>query len=181
MKDVGKFRSKFNPPHCKPQDLGVAYCGTPICGRVRILNVNLVKLCVGAEKVEDLLTWQATRAAQSPDGLVQHVTRMWPKREAELVNGGSLYWVIKGVIQARQSIVKLQELRGEDGVRRCAIILDPKVHHTESQPRRAFQGWRYLPQNEAPADLRAMAKDETKLPRDLSRTLFEIGVINLTP
>jgi len=107
-------------------------------------TINLVKLCVGTERVEDLLSWQAMRMAQSELSNPRHVTRMWPKREAELLNGGSLYWVFKGLILARQNLIRLDEVIGEDGIRRCALVLDPQIVRTESQPRRAFQGWRYL-------------------------------------
>ncbi len=78
---------------------------------------------------------------------------MWPKREAEILEGGSLYWVIKGVILARQQIVDLQEVIGGDGIRRCALVLDPEIHRTEAALRRPFQGWRYLPVEETPRDL----------------------------
>ncbi|MBT8476513.1 MAG: DUF1489 domain-containing protein, partial [Alphaproteobacteria bacterium] len=61
---------------------------------------NLIKLCVGAERVEDLLNWQKQPRAKGPDGNPRHVTRMWPKREAELLDGGSIYWVFKGVVLA---------------------------------------------------------------------------------
>lgn len=141
------------------------------------MTVNLVKLCVGAEQVEDLLAWQRLRADQSPDGLPRHVTRMWPKREAEILDGGSLYWVFKGLILCRQRVLRLDEVTGEDGILRCAIVLDPEVTRTEPRPRRPFQGWRYLPTEDAPADLRAGAAAEPSLPSFLARELADIGVL----
>lgn len=84
-------------------------------------HVNLVKLCVGVESVDDL----AARIAHRGTRTTSHVTRMWPKQEEALLAGGSLYWVIKGVIQARQRIVALEEYRGADGVRRCASCSTP--------------------------------------------------------
>ena len=57
-------------------------------------SIHLVKLSVGSETVEDMIAWQATRRAQTDDGLPRHVTRMWPKREDALLNGGSIYWII---------------------------------------------------------------------------------------
>src|SRR6056297_891592 len=99
-------------------------------------RLHLQKLSVGTETVEDLTAWQATRRAQTPDGLPRHVTRMWPKREAELLNGGSIFWVIKGMILCRQSIVRLDEYDSADGVRRCAIVLDPEVVRVAATPRR---------------------------------------------
>ncbi|SDL07714.1 hypothetical protein SAMN04488026_106633 [Aliiruegeria lutimaris] len=139
-------------------------------------HINLVKLCVGAERVEDLLLWQQTPRAHGPDGLPRHVTRMWPKRGEELLNGGSLYWVFKGLILARQRLLRLDEVLGGDGITRCALVLDPEVHRTESVPRRPFQGWRYLKPEDSPADLAEARQHEDTLPPELSAALAEIGV-----
>jgi hypothetical protein len=139
-------------------------------------HVNLLKLCVGAEKVEDLLDWQASPRARGPDGLPRHVTRMWPKREAELLDGGSLYWVVKGVILARQRILRLDEAIGGDGIARCALVLDPDVIRTEAVPKRPFQGWRYLDPRESPRDLSKGRSTSENLPPRLEAALAEIGV-----
>lgn len=139
--------------------------------------VNLVKLCVGATSVEDQMAWQQTTRNRTPDGKLKHVTRMWPKREHELLDGGSLYWVIKGLILCRQRIVRLDEVIRHDGVRMCAIVLSDDVTRTQSAPRRPFQGWRYLKPDDAPRDLRNGAKTEQALPPELNRALGEIGVI----
>ncbi|MDE3121237.1 MAG: DUF1489 domain-containing protein [Paracoccaceae bacterium] len=138
--------------------------------------VHLVKLCVGAERVEDLIDWQDRRRAETPGWETQHVTRMWPKRAEEVLNGGSLYWVFKGLVLARQRILRLDERQGADGVLRCAIVLDPQVIRTEPQPRRPFQGWRYLAPSEAPRDLRQGSAREDALPASLAAALAEIGV-----
>ena len=116
-------------------------------------TINLIKLSVGTENVEGLQDWQSTKQAQSPDGLPRHVTRMWPKREAEILNGGSIYWVIKGAIQCRQKILRLDECIGSDGIRRCSIVSDPELIRTQSSLRRPFQGWRYLKLEDSPPDL----------------------------
>ena len=89
--------------------------------------VNLVKLSVGSQTVSDLVAWQNNPRAKGADGCPRHVTRMWPKREKEIVNGGSIYWVIKGQIQCRQKIIRLDEIIGNDGIRRCAIVLDKNL------------------------------------------------------
>ncbi|HGG05930.1 MAG TPA: DUF1489 family protein [Aliiroseovarius sp.] len=139
-------------------------------------TIHLVKLCVGASLVEDLERWQASRAQGRADYAPRHVTRMWPRREADLLNGGSLYWVFKGQILARQAIVNLEEVIGEDGIRRCGIVMERAIIRTQSAPRRPFQGWRYLTPQDAPADLpRSRAGDDT-LPDTLSAALAEIGV-----
>ncbi len=138
--------------------------------------IHMVKICVGAETVGDLARWQRDPRAKGPDGLPRHVTRMWPRRTAELLDGGSLYWVFKGTILARQRILRLDEVTGGDGVTRCGIVLDAEIVRTGGAPRRPFQGWRYLKPADAPADLpRARAGDDA-LPPDLDAALAEIGL-----
>ena len=138
--------------------------------------INILKLCVGAESVEDLLDWQATHPSPYPTGERRHVTRMWPKREAEVVAGGSLYWVIKGVLCCRQQIVRLDRVEGADGILRCGIVLEPEVIRTIPALRRPFQGWRYLDPADSPADLtRARALDDV-LPVAMAQALAEIGL-----
>ena len=139
-------------------------------------HINLLKLCVGAETVQDLVDWQVSKRAQGDDGLPRHVTRMWPKREAEIVDGGSLYWVIKGVIQARQTIVRLDEVIGPDGIRRCALVMEPEVIRTEAVRKRPFQGWRYLAPEDAPRDLSKARAHADPLPPALMAALADIGV-----
>ncbi|PVA09392.1 DUF1489 domain-containing protein [Pelagivirga sediminicola] len=139
--------------------------------------LNLVKLSVGTANVEDLIAWQATGRARGADGLPRHVTRMWPRRAAELLEGGSIYWVIQGVLQCRQGILRLDELIGQDGIRRCAIVLDPQIIRTATAQKRPFQGWRYLPGSKAPADLAAARAGEDALPANLSAALADIGVL----
>ncbi|MEM7544446.1 MAG: DUF1489 domain-containing protein [Pseudomonadota bacterium] len=138
-------------------------------------GLHLLKLCVGAEGPEDLAAWQNSR----PDrwGGVVHVTRMWPRREAELLAGGSLYWVMKGSITCRQTIKALEEVRGEDGIRRCAIVMERPIIRTAPSPRRAFQGWRYLAAEDAPRDVGVFGSEEDDLPEDMRRALAEIGVV----
>ena len=139
--------------------------------------INLIKLSVGTEGVESLAKWQARKDVRTHHGLPRHVTRMWPKREAEILNGGSIYWVIKGVIQARQRIVRLEEITRADGIRRCAIVLDPEIVRTGTAQKRPFQGWRYLPGAQAPADLTGGGEHDDSLPPHLSAALADIGVI----
>ena len=138
--------------------------------------LNIIKLCVGADKVEDLIDWQRDNAPRWAPGTAEHVTRMWPKRADEILAGGSLYWVIKGVVLARQRIVALEERRGADGIARCALVLDAEVIRTEAAPRRPFQGWRYLDPAETPRDLTKSRARDDKLPAALEQALAEIGL-----
>lgn len=139
--------------------------------------VNLIKLSVGSESYDDIAAWQSTRRAQTSDGYPRHVTRMWPKRQDEILKGGSIYWVIKGVVTCRQRIIRLDEVIGEDGIRRCAIVSDPTLIRVQGALKRPFQGWRYLKASDAPLDLPKGRKAEEPLPVELNRALAEIGVL----
>jgi len=139
--------------------------------------INLIKLSVGSESVEDIAAWQATRRAQTADGLPRHVTRMWPKRQAEILAGGSIYWVTKGVVSCRQRILRLDEVIGSDGIRRCAIVSDPELIRVRGGLKKPFQGWRYLKPEDAPEDLPEGRELESPLPPELARGLAEIGVL----
>lgn len=139
--------------------------------------INLIKLSVGSETFDDIVAWQSTKRAQTKDGLPRHVTRMWPKREEEILAGGSIFWVIKGVITCRQRILRLDEHIGQDGIRRCAIVSDPELIRVQSSLKRPFQGWRYLKPEDTPPDLPKGREDEEPLPAELNRALAEIGVL----
>lgn len=136
--------------------------------------LHMMKLCVGAETPEVLEDWQRARFGGKP---AQHVTRMWPKRGDELLAGGSLYWVFKGSMLARQRLIGLEERVGADGITRCALILDPQVVRVAAVPRRAFQGWRYLQATDAPPDLPATRAAETALPAHIARELVDMGLL----
>ena len=138
-------------------------------------QLNIIKLCVGAESVEDLAQWQVQMAPHWKPGTAEHITRMWPKREADVLEG-SLYWVIKGVILARQKILDLDRRDGADGIQRCALILETKIHRTEPAARRPFQGWRYLSPDEAPRDLARARPREEALPPGLAEAMAEFGL-----
>lgn len=140
------------------------------------MALHLIKLSVGTESVEGLAEWQKLGASRSPDGYPRHVTRMWPKKEAELLAGGSVYWVIKGEVLARQKLVRFDEVIGGDGIRRCAFVLDPELVRTEVTRRRPFQGWRYLTDEDAPRDLPQARKGDDELPPELAEALAQIGL-----
>ena len=102
---------------------------------------------------------------------------MWPKREAALTNGGSIYWIIKGTLLCRQTVLRLDEVIGSDGIRRCAIVSDPKLIRVAATPRRAFQGWRYLEPAATPPDLGETRQHEEILPHALQIALADIGIL----
>jgi hypothetical protein len=133
------------------------------------MSLHLIKLCVGVETVEELREWRAMRTSQGHKSVVP--TRQTPKRAAELVDGGSLFWVIKGQVLLRQTILRIDTL--EAGQQPCRILLDETMVPTAPQPRRPFQGWRYLDPADAPPDLAGAG--ETEMPLHLARELRELG------
>ena len=139
--------------------------------------INLIKLSVGSESVDSLDHWQRSAAARGQDNLPRHVTRMWPRRESEILDGGSIYWVIGGMVSCRQRILRLDEIIGSDGIRRCAIVLDPNLVRVAAAPRRPFQGWRYLRPEDSPPDLQASEAGKEALPSELDAALAELGVL----
>ncbi len=135
------------------------------------MTLNLIKLCVGADTVEDLEVWR--REHYAPGQAAKMHTRQTPRRGGELTDGGSLYWVFRGFILCRQIILAVDTV-GDGAARRCEVSLDPALTLTVPTPRRAFQGWRYLDGNDAPADLSAAA-DGAAMPADLARQLRALG------
>lgn len=146
------------------------------------MPLNIVKLCVGATSIEDLAQWQTGRVAamkaRRETPRVFHTTFQTPKRQAEILDGGSLYWVIKGLIQVRQRIVGFDEGAKEDGSACCLLVLDPELVPVRPTPRRPFQGWRYLTSDDAPADLAGGAADGvTAMPAKMRKDLADLGLI----
>ncbi|WP_242223137.1 DUF1489 family protein [Shinella zoogloeoides] len=145
------------------------------------MALHLLKLCVGADSIDDLREWVSERSliamAAGMEPHSSHITRMIPKRDAELLDGGSLYWVIKGQVQARQQLLGIKAFTDSNGISRCELVLGPEVIETELQPRRAFQGWRYLTEDDAPRDLKDMGEGAADLPLELRRELAELGLL----
>ena len=145
------------------------------------MALHLIKLCVGCESIADLTAWiaesSAARRARGMKDEQTHVTRMMPKRVEEILDGGSLYWVIKGQISARQAILGIRAVTGADGIGRCAIVLDQNVIPVEPRPCRPFQGWRYLEPSSAGRDLSAIGTFDQDMPEALRRELAQLGLL----
>jgi hypothetical protein len=143
------------------------------------MPLHIIKLCVGCDSLSDLADWQKKRLkqkrakGQKPE--LVHVTRMTPKRADEVLDGGSLYWVIKGQIAARQKLFALRPVK-KNGVPHCGLVYDKTLVPVALRPRRAFQGWRYLEAKDAPADL-AKTKGAKGLPEVLQRELAALGLL----
>jgi hypothetical protein len=143
------------------------------------VTVHLIKMAVGVESVKHLGDLQGERLAQAKregrKGL-RHMTRHMPKRSEELLDGGSLYWVIKGVIRVRQRLVGLVHVDTE-GRRRCALMLQRKLVRVEPRSRGAFQGWRYLETDDAPPDLIGAAAKAEEMPSKMASELRNLGLL----
>ena len=147
---------------------------TQAAGRPKTLPLHLIKLCVGVGEISELAEWQKLRLKQNKR--VFHVTRMIPRRSAEIVGSGSLYWVIKAKVAVRQRIFEIEPFTDEDGINRCRLIFDPKLVPVRPVPRRAFQGWRYLKDEDAPPDLSGSDVD-AGLPAKMRNELVELGLL----
>lgn len=146
------------------------------------MTIHLVKLSAGTDSVESLASWQAERHAkmkregQKPE--MFHRTLQMPRRRDELLDGGSIYWVIKGMIQARQRLLDFREGTRLDGTPCTLIIFDRALIPVRPVPRRAFQGWRYLEVDDAPPDLDASHSGELAgMPPAMRRALAELCLI----
>lgn len=146
------------------------------------MTVHIVKLCVGAESIEDLAVWQKSRLAIDRQAgrkpRIVHTTFQSPKRQDEVLDGGSLYWVIKGLVQVRQRITGFDVGQKPDGSPCCLLVLDAVLVPVRPVPRRPFQGWRYLNADDVPADLTGDGKDEiAEMPPHVRKELAALGLL----
>jgi hypothetical protein len=145
------------------------------------MPLHLIKLCVGCESISDLEEWiEENRAHHQRMGRPYeqtHTTRMVPKRIDELIDGGSLFWVIKGQVACRQALIAIRPFTDAGGIGRCHLVLEPKVVAVEPRPYRPFQGWRYLDVKDAPKDIGPGTGDLAKMPESLRRELADLGLL----
>jgi hypothetical protein len=147
------------------------------------MPLHIVKLCVGTTSIEDLADWQRERLAeQKASGnkrpQIFHRTGMQPKRGSEVLDGGSIYWVIKGLITVRQKIVGFGEGQKDDGTPCCLLLFDKTLVPVRPTPRRPFQGWRYLEAAEAPADLKGSDSSAiADMPPAMRKELAGLGLL----
>jgi hypothetical protein len=146
------------------------------------MPLHLIKLSVGTDSVKDLEDWirlklkqQKKAGKKKPERI--HTTRMVPKRAEEILDGGSIYWVIRGQIMCRERVLDIRPFVDKDGVGRCRLVLDPKCVLVEPRPYRAFQGWRYLDAKDAPRDLDRAAPGARDMPEAMRRELRELGLL----
>jgi hypothetical protein len=146
------------------------------------MTVHLLKLCVGCDTVQELKLWQDERlcslARARKVAELCHRTLQAPRRRDEVLDGGSLYWVIKGFVLVRQRVLDLRPDKKDDGTPCCGIVLDPELVATRAHPRRAFQGWRYLDPADAPADMQIVEDVDDEMPRAMRENLRELRLID---
>jgi hypothetical protein len=142
------------------------------------MAMHMIKLCVGVEDVDHLIDLQKARLKR--EGMLVHVTRNTPKMAAEILDGGSLYWVIKKFVRVRQRLVGIERGINSEGRPSCALQLDPTLIRTELKEFRAFQGWRYFKEQAIPADLRSgssITESSESLPADMAEELKSLGLL----
>lgn len=138
--------------------------------------LHLIKLAVGARDVDQLRHFQAHRIAHDPP--LRHQTRSRPKRVAEVVAGGSIYWVVAGFVQVRQRVLEIREDTWDDGTACAGLVLDPVLVPVAARPQKPFQGWRYLPAADAPPDAGSgTVRDVDGMPPALRAELRALGLL----
>ncbi len=145
-------------------------------------TVNIVKLAVGVQSIEELALIQRrflNQAGNLANNGFYHSTKLMPKKHEAIVESGSLYWVIKGVICARQKIVAITKQEDADGIKRCKIFLNDTIIKTTPIRKRPFQGWRYLKRNKTPADIvdHLTGTFDDDIPLELQQKLLEVGLL----
>ena len=140
--------------------------------------LHLTKLCVGITDIGHLRQRQQDRLAAGET--LRHLTRSFPRRAAEVIDGGSLFWVIAGATVLRQRVIDIQETVYDDGTKCAALVFDPELVAVAARVTRPFQGWRYLDPAAAPADLVTgqAAEGSDDLPEALRRALEDLGLLS---
>ena len=143
------------------------------------MTVHLIKLAVGIDSLSHLAERQRHRLEASGEDqpVLRHLTRSTPRRGEDVLAGGSIYWVIKGAIRARQLIVGIDSAVSHEGQPRCALILDRDLIPVRAQPCRPFQGWRYLEAAAAPPDALCGADEADAMPAEMAEELRELGLL----
>src|SRR5437870_3437721 len=143
------------------------------------MALHLIKLAVGVDDPAQMKSLQAARrkqrrqAERSPHWVY---TRNTPRRAEELLAGGSLYWVVRGVIRVRQELVGfIDDFNKDEGKKYCRIQVKRTLIATAPRTCKAFQGWRYLDPERAPPDL--SQGDTADMPPEMAAELKRLGLL----
>lgn len=145
------------------------------------MTINLLKPAVQADDIYDFAERQKNFLVRHEDG--QILFPVWtsrrPARADDLVNGGSVYWIIKRHIACRQAIIDFVELPPDDKREKPAylIMADPVLIRTQAIPKRPFQGWRYLKPQDSPADIGRLDEHEDRPPPEMEAELLRLGLL----
>jgi hypothetical protein len=140
------------------------------------MTTHIVKLAVGIRDVAHLEAVQHARATARGDSSARRAyTRHKPVRP-DVLEDGSLYWVVQGTIRCRQRILGFEQEVDAEGRKYCLFVLDPELVPVVPTQRAAFQGWRYLAPDAAPADLERGADGELP-PDEMMKELRSLGLI----
>ena len=140
------------------------------------MALHLLKLAVGIENIGHLREVQARRLAEN--GSLCHVTRFMPRRAEQVLDGGSLFWVVRNFIRVRQRLLDLRVVKTvETGSSKCAFVLDPELVLTVPARRRPHQGWRYFEAGSAPPDLGGSIEEFGDMPAEMAAELRALGLL----
>ena len=144
------------------------------------MTVHLIKIAAGVQHLDQLQTRLLSYGYDDPDhGPVTPVpTRNTPKRADELLDGGSIYWIIKGKIAARTPFIDIYGEETPEGKKVCRLCVSSTVIPTIPVPKRGFQGWRYFPAADAPDDMPVGSGGEiNEISPEMAAELKELGLI----
>ena len=137
--------------------------------------LHLLKMAVGVGDIDELRRFRAARLKERGASLVY--TRNHPRRTAEVLAGGSIYWVIRGQIRVRQLVTGFRSERDDNGRTYCLIEVDHQLVPTLLRPWRPFQGWRYLTPADAPPDASAGPGGIAAMPERMLAELRALGLL----
>ena len=145
------------------------------------MTVHLVKMAVGIDSLDHLAEVQKQRRAklkaERGKPILIHKTRNMPKRETEIIKAGSIYWIVKGFIRVRQRILGFEKRADREGKPFCEIRLEAKLVRTVPLAHKPIQGWRYMEEDAAPADLTGKAAQADEMPAEMMMQLRELGLL----
>ena len=141
------------------------------------MTIHLLRMAVGINSIAELINLQKRRRQTNPDSKLFNTTRNVPKRLDELLDGGSIYWVVKRLIRVRQEIISVSQEINNEGKKYCLIEINPKLIKVEPRTQKPFQGWRYLNTEDAPGDIELRSSPEAELPEEMLIELKELGLM----